>query len=156
MGGDADCKDLLKRLLVANPEQRIKMEEIFAHPWLNQGRTLILQPAPYPNRLTSDDIDEDIIDHMVHGLKLAQAADIKHDLLTNRATSLYAIYHLLVARLARYNKEFKPKIRPRKDSTKKKISGDLGFFEGDDNDTSSIMSAPTRLPTRSGGKRVSF
>ena len=141
---------------MANPEQRIRMDEIFAHPWLNHGRTVTLQPAPYPNRLTSDDIDEDIIDHMVHGLKLAHVTDIKHDLLTNKATSMYAVYHLLAARLARYNKEFKPKLRARKDS-KKKISRDLGFFDDDDSDASSVVSAPPgRVPTRPGRQRVHF
>ena len=141
---------------MANPEQRIRMDEIFAHPWLNHGQALVMQPAPYPNRLTSDDLDEDIIDHMVHGLMLGQAADIKHDLLTNRANSHYAIYHLLVARLARYNKEFKPKVRPKRDSCRKKVSKDMGFFE-DEDDISSVASAPTKPGKGSGGKRrVSF
>lgn len=33
----AECKDLLTRLLVADSEQRLSMEEIKAHPWFTHA-----------------------------------------------------------------------------------------------------------------------
>ncbi len=65
-----DCKSLLHRLLDANPEHRIKMDEIMTHPWINEGHTLPFGPAPFPNTLTTKDINVDIVDHMVHVLKV--------------------------------------------------------------------------------------
>lgn len=65
-----DCKDLLKRLLKSNPDERIKMSQIMDHPWMNEGHTLPFGPAPFPNRLQLLDINNDIIQHMVHHLKV--------------------------------------------------------------------------------------
>ena len=83
------------------------MAEVFQHPWLSEKHLLPFQPAPYPNRTTQADINEEIIEHMVALLKVDTAVSIKQDLLTNKATSNSAIYHLLSARLARYQREFK-------------------------------------------------
>ena len=96
------CKDLLGQLLTTNPEERIKMPEVMAHPWLNEGHTLPFSPAPYPNRLKPNDINKDIMEHMIHILHLKETEDdITQDLVANRSTSASAIYHLLAARLAR-------------------------------------------------------
>lgn len=70
-----DCKDLLKRLLRANPDERIKMPEIIAHPWLNEDHTLPFGPAPYPNKLESTDLNADIMQHMIWFLKVSVQVD---------------------------------------------------------------------------------
>jgi len=67
----SDCKTLLRRLLEANPDQRIKMDEIMTHPWINTGFTLPFGPAPFPNRLMMSEITTDIVNHMVHVLKVS-------------------------------------------------------------------------------------
>ena len=78
------------------------MPALMEHPWLNEGYALPFGPAPYPNRLTPNDINGNIIEHMIHGLHLKETEDdIKQDLVANRSTSASAIYHLLAARLAR-------------------------------------------------------
>lgn len=46
------------------------MEEILIHPWMNKGQSEPLSPAPFPNRLTPDDIKEEIIEHIVQKLKV--------------------------------------------------------------------------------------
>lgn len=33
----ADCRDLLARILVADPDQRLKVPQILAHPWFRRG-----------------------------------------------------------------------------------------------------------------------
>ncbi len=69
------CKDLLRRLLTSNPEDRIKMPELMEHPWLSEGGSLLpFDPAPFPNFLSINDINEDITEHMVHVLKVLQCA----------------------------------------------------------------------------------
>ena len=67
------CKRLLRQLLEANPERRIKMDSIMAHPWMNEGHALPFGPAPYPNTLTLKDVNTDIVEHMVHALKVSVA-----------------------------------------------------------------------------------
>ena len=75
------------------------MPMLMAHPWLNEGHTLPFGPAPFPNRLTPNDINDKIVEHMIHVLHLKE--DIKQELIANRSTPASAIYHLLAARLAR-------------------------------------------------------
>ncbi|XP_003386170.1 PREDICTED: hormonally up-regulated neu tumor-associated kinase homolog [Amphimedon queenslandica] len=143
----ANATDLLRRMLTASPDKRITMDELIAHPWLSEGHALPFQPAPYPNVMTQSQINNDIVDHITDVLKLGTAMEIKQDLITNRATSLYAIYNLLASRLARYEKQFPSKapVRPRRRSFKKKISKDQGFYDEDDSDVSSTCTAPVKL-----------
>lgn len=65
-----ECTDLLHGLLTSDPAQRIKMPDIMAHPWMVADGTPALKPHPYPNRLSANDISEDIVEHMVHILKV--------------------------------------------------------------------------------------
>ena len=46
------------------------MAEIMVHPWMVADGSSALKPHPYPNRLTANDINEDIVEHMVHVLKV--------------------------------------------------------------------------------------
>ena len=144
-------------MLVSNPDHRITLAEVFNHPWLNEDHQLPFQPAPYPNRTTQSEIDEEIIDHMVNMLKVDSPSAIKHDLIMNKATSNFAIYHLLAGRLARYRREYKetaPQHRKRTGSMKKKkVSKDHGYF-GEDDDAASVATVHGRLVSR-GGKKVS-
>jgi len=38
---NADCQDLLKRFLTANPDRRISLYQAMHHPWLAEGDTKI-------------------------------------------------------------------------------------------------------------------
>ena len=123
------------------------MDELIAHPWLSEGHALPFQPAPYPNLMDQSQINNDIVDHITDVLKLGTGIEIKQDLITNKATSLYAIYNLLVSRLARYEKQFpsKAQVRPHRRSLKKKVSKDQGFYDEDDSDLSSTGSTSVKL-----------
>ena len=66
----SECKDLLRCLLCPNPSERIRMADLMDHPWMNKGLSLPFHPAPFPNKLQIDDILEDIVEHMVHMLKV--------------------------------------------------------------------------------------
>ena len=66
----AECTDLLHGLLTSEPARRIKMPEIMSHPWIASNGSSTLKPHPYPNKLSANDINEDIVEHMVHVLKV--------------------------------------------------------------------------------------
>ena len=150
-----DCKDLLKRMLVARPNERITIEEIFAHPWLNDDPAHPFKPFPYPSILRASEINDDVIEHMTAVLDVGTPMEIRGDLMSNRATSLYAIYCLLCSRLARYERDYPTKItRPHNKKGKKKLSKDHGFYDCEDIEVASIATAPAVF---SGNRReVSF
>ena len=66
------CKDLLKQLLRSNPDERVKMPDIMRHSWMNEGHTLPFGPARFPNKLEPSDVNTDILQHMVHHLKVSR------------------------------------------------------------------------------------
>ena len=119
-----ECNDLLRGLLTSDPASRIKMPAIMAHPWITADGSSALKPHPFPNKFSVNDINEDIVEHMVHVLKVQDTlpcdchvtvlcvcvclqmkekeTDVTAELLTDRACAISAIYHLLLARLERY------------------------------------------------------
>ena len=46
------------------------MPDLMCHPWIAADGTPPLKPHPFPNKLTINDINEDIVEHMVHALKV--------------------------------------------------------------------------------------
>ena len=52
------------------------MADIMTHPWMNEGHALPFGPAPFPNKIGANDIDEDISEHMVVVLKVNSLAEI--------------------------------------------------------------------------------
>lgn len=78
-----ECSDLLQQLLTSDPALRIKMPELMAHTWMTEGNSA-LKPHPFPNKLCANDVNEDIVEHMVHVLKVGLTTAIclqKHDIL---------------------------------------------------------------------------
>lgn len=47
------------------------MPHIMSHPWMNTGHSLPFGPAPFPNKLESADINENVVHHMVNTLKVS-------------------------------------------------------------------------------------
>ena len=46
------------------------MVAIMSHPWMvADGASL--KPHPFPNKLSANDVNEDIVEHMVHVLKVS-------------------------------------------------------------------------------------
>lgn len=86
------CKDLIKRILVTNPLKRIKISEIFKHPWLNMSNPqfcdgLIISKYVIP-------IDEEIICKMEkYGFTKEEA---RANVLSNKHNQFTTTYYLLV------------------------------------------------------------
>ena len=57
----ASCKDLLARILVAHPVQRLSIQQIYEHPWFKQGFPKQVQCISYPSCLTSTRYPDDKI-----------------------------------------------------------------------------------------------
>ena len=112
-------------MMSPKPEDRIKMEDIMKHPWLNVGLNIPFSPAPYPSTMNEEEINQDILEHMKHCLNVSvTASEIKSCLMNNRAVQSSAIYWLLNFRLQRYIKQHQPK-----KSKPRKVSIDDGFSE---------------------------
>lgn len=47
------------------------MAEIMSHPWMNEGHHLPFEPHTFPNKLKLYEINDEIVDHMVHTLKVS-------------------------------------------------------------------------------------
>lgn len=60
-----DCQDLLCRLLDPSPAKRIKMSEIFAHPWLN-FTSLPIEIYPYKPSVDIKEIRPEIVQYLVN------------------------------------------------------------------------------------------
>lgn len=119
------------KMMNPKPEERIGMEEIMKHPWLNVGLTIPFGPAPYPGTMKEEEINQDILEHMRHCLNVSVTInEIRSCLLNNRAVQSSAIYWLLDFRLKRYIKQHQPKkVKPRK------LSLDDGFCEAIEEET---------------------
>ena len=59
-----DCQDLLCRLLDPSPTKRIKMSEIFSHPWLNYN-SFPVEIIPYKPIVDIKEIKPHIVQYLV-------------------------------------------------------------------------------------------
>ena len=71
------------------------MEHIMAHPWMSQGSSLPFGPAPFPNRITPDEIRDEIVEHMVNRLKVRELYMAKTDLMS---LGMYTQFYLIICR----------------------------------------------------------
>ena len=60
----AECRDLIRKLLTPAPDERITLRQAMKHPWISAGGDWLMSPAPFPNKLSSDDLDHDVVKHM--------------------------------------------------------------------------------------------
>ncbi|KAJ8026683.1 Hormonally up-regulated neu tumor-associated kinase [Holothuria leucospilota] len=93
-----DCQDLLTRLLTSDERLRINLREVMVHPWINEGEPATIVPSVFPNHLSHDELDIDIIS----SLKKCgyNETTIKEMVLINKPVIENASYHLLIKRLA--------------------------------------------------------
>ncbi|XP_022106830.1 hormonally up-regulated neu tumor-associated kinase-like [Acanthaster planci] len=94
-----DCRDLLGKLLTANETERISLRDVMHHPWINRGYTHRLHPTQFPNRLTDQQLDGNIISSLVAS-GFSEAA-VREAVTQNKPIAETAGYHLLRNRLAK-------------------------------------------------------
>lgn len=72
-----ECKDLLSRIFVTDPTQRIILADVIRHPWINQGYKKIIKTY-LPLRLPiSPPLSPQILEHMTKGFNMGKAQDIR-------------------------------------------------------------------------------
>ncbi|KAH8551913.1 kinase-like domain-containing protein [Umbelopsis sp. PMI_123] len=71
-----DCKNLLSRMLVTNPNHRATVSEIVMHPWMNKGYDVPVNNFLPPRTPLSLPLDMDII-HSMTGFEFGTAEEIK-------------------------------------------------------------------------------
>ncbi|XP_019647797.1 PREDICTED: serine/threonine-protein kinase par-1-like [Branchiostoma belcheri] len=98
------CRELLRQLLTSDPDRRPSLKQVCKNRWLNEGHKGTLPVMPFPNRVSPDDLDSRILNHMRDTLKLS-VSDTIHMVVGNKAHQNSAIYHLLKTRLERYTSQ---------------------------------------------------
>ena len=58
------CKDLIRRFLTFNREQRITLDEALNHEWLRKGFDGPVKPVVFPNYPREEEMDKNILRHM--------------------------------------------------------------------------------------------
>ena len=58
------CKDLIRRFLTFNREQRITLDEALNHEWLSKGFDGPVKPVIFPNYPREEEMDKDVLGHM--------------------------------------------------------------------------------------------
>lgn len=87
------CSDLLKKILVVDPEKRIDIKGITEHPWFLET---ISEPYEPPVEVSLDqNIDFKIVYTMTQAVKEWSAPKIVKALIGNRHNQLTATYYLL-------------------------------------------------------------
>ncbi|OHS93266.1 hypothetical protein TRFO_40422 [Tritrichomonas foetus] len=121
--------DLLKKMLVKSPEQRITLDKIKAHPWFSQTEYATLIQDYFGQSIFSDNIvegsiDKEIVDKMTNlGIDCRK---LHQQILINEYTEITAIYRMLA------NDKLKEKMRAlmdlfQKQDNKKKHTNNSQF-----------------------------
>ena len=66
------CKDLIRRFLTFNREQRITLEECLGHEWLRKGYDGPVTPILFPNYPRDEEMDKNILRHMTDKMEFEE------------------------------------------------------------------------------------
>lgn len=94
-----DCRDLIARMLVRDPEKRATLAQIAAHPWLAQHKddqSVDILPLVSREQLSDDDHNL-IVQKIVNG-NIATKEEIQESLEKNAYNHITATYYLLAER----------------------------------------------------------
>jgi len=99
-----DAQDLLRRMLVVDPERRIKMEDIRAHPWVTRQPPRLIygqEPPPPPDVRqiarpvgNRDEIDPEILSNLKTLWQGADETEIVQELLSPKCVPLFPSFSL--------------------------------------------------------------
>jgi serine/threonine-protein kinase SIK3 len=102
-----ECEHLLRHMLVVEPEKRFTLKQIAKHKWLTHYDLMsVLEANVIGNALAEKILDTNVVNHMLQipGLTAETIAQSIHE---SRFDHVYAIYYLLVDKLAEKRKEQK-------------------------------------------------
>lgn len=97
-----NAKDLIRRILVVNPNHRLKINQIIKHPWFKQFNDKISLNNGLSLKELIIPIDEEIVQKMIEfGYK---PEEIRKNILSNRHNHATTVYYLLVKAKVREGK----------------------------------------------------
>ncbi|KAL3285301.1 hypothetical protein HHI36_019411 [Cryptolaemus montrouzieri] len=102
-----ECKDLISRMLVRNPEKRATLTQIAKHPWLEAGKEGNPPPDVLPlvsKQQLSEEDHNFIVQKIVNG-NIATKEEIQECLDKNEYNHITATYYLLAERKLRANRQ---------------------------------------------------
>lgn len=89
-----DCLDLLSKIFVVNPKERITLSAIQAHPWMNKGYEEPIKNY-LPHRQPLESIDMEIVNGM-HGFGLGHPDEIQEKLQKIVSSAAYQVAALKI------------------------------------------------------------
>lgn len=93
-----DCQHLLTRLLTSDERQRITLKDVMTHSWMNDGHADGMAPSVFPNNLTDEQVDGNVIASLI---KCGYSEETVREIIKiNKPVVENASYHLLVKRIA--------------------------------------------------------
>ncbi|GAB0100785.1 Non-specific serine/threonine protein kinase [Sergentomyia squamirostris] len=97
------CEDLIRHMLLVQPERRYTLKQIARHPWMSQW-TVMIEEVAAMGSTDPMNLDSVVMTHMLQlpGLTADMIAQSVHE---NRYDHIYAIYNLLVDKLQNKKRE---------------------------------------------------
>ena len=95
------------RLLEFDPAKRIRMDEIFVHPWICHNPVTPFTRCVFPNQLNDEDLNDDILRHICKFMPECKPpmSQLMMSLLYQELSADAAVYFLLEKRLRRHEEK---------------------------------------------------
>lgn len=134
-----DCRNLISRMLLRNPEKRATLSEISKHPWLSSINTLNVDSVPLVSREELSEEDHTVIVQKIVNGNVATKEEIQESLEKNEYNHITATYFLLAECKLRYKRQ--------DHSAKNKRPEELAVFKNtqDIKEVTSVGIKPTLL-----------
>ena len=147
------CKDLIKKILITDPEKRYTFDKIKQHPWFNSVNGIFCKNIFFnsPGVLVERDvlpIDASIIIEIYYKYK-CNVKNIVHDIIKNKHNKISTTYYLILKRKIRNNEESISDLNPSSKLFTKYIKMPISKMEYWNNDYEKIIDYYTNLITNS-------
>nr|CAI5867411.1 unnamed protein product [Callosobruchus analis] len=100
-----NCKKLISRMLLRNPEKRATLQEIASHPWVCSANQDYQDTLPLVSREQLSEDDHTLIVQKIVNGNIATKEEIQESLEKNEYNHITATYYLLAERKLRYKRQ---------------------------------------------------
>ncbi|BGP47662.1 serine/threonine-protein kinase gin4 [Rhodotorula kratochvilovae] len=164
----SDAQDLLRRMLVVDPEKRMKMDDILVHPWVTRKPPRLIkgQPPPAPPDVrqiarpvgSREEIDPEILTNLKTLWQGARESEIVQELLSPHKTWEKVFYCLLyryrTRNLENFNMEDEEIRKPRRTAEKRQHVVTAGAVASRNRRSRSSISNIAAVASPSASKRA--
>ncbi|XP_018325932.1 MAP/microtubule affinity-regulating kinase 3 isoform X2 [Agrilus planipennis] len=146
-----ECKDLISRMLIRDPEKRATLTEIAKHPWLKQKKEDHIDILPLVSREQLCDEDHNFIVQKIVNGNIATKEEIQESLDKNAYNHITATYYLLAERKLRSKRQEQVSINKKRPENLS-VSQNVNRSNGNSVGTPCLLAVPRTpgdLPQRS-------